>query len=255
MTSQRPRVGNGQPYARVVVAAPGGVVSEPQFGNNEVDLIVAALPPLRGRGDEYLYASLPLCILDTVYNLGATYVTVQNLIRRYCERYGLPRYRPSVDLLPSRVEQTTVADLIAQIEEVGSERFARDVLRNVRPTSPHKSAVLRSEAALRMAHVLDAHGISVLQDIQGRSADVGLRRALRAVPGQGPSTGVANLFMLAGDTDLIKFDRMVKRFLERVLDRRVTARDAQALLSDVSTRLGTTAGHVDYTIWEYESGG
>ena len=105
-----------------------------------------------------------------------------------------------------------------------------------------------------MARVLDAHAIKVLQDMEGRSADAELRRALRAVPGQGPGTGVANLFMLAGDTDLIKFDRMVKRFLERVLDRRVNARDAQALLSEVATRLGTTAGDVDYAIWEYESG-
>ena len=93
-----------------------------------------------------------------------------------------------------------------------------------------------------MAQVLDAHGISVLQDIQGRSADPDLRRELREVPGQGPGTGVANLFMLAGDPGLIKFDRMVKRFLEGVLDRRVNAREAQALLSEVAAQLGTTAG-------------
>ncbi len=227
---------------------------ESRSENDDADLIVAALPPLRARGDGYRYASLPLCILDTVYNLGATYVTVNKLIGRYCERYRLPRYRPSADVLPSREEQATVADLIEQIEEIGSQRFATDVLQNMRPTSPHPSAILRSEAALRMARVLDAHAIKVLQDMEGRSADAELRRALRAVPGQGPGTGVANLFMLAGDTDLIKFDRMVKRFLERVLDRRVNARDAQALLSEVATRLGTTAGDVDYAIWEYESG-
>ena len=167
---------------------------------------------------------------------------------------ALPRCRPGVGALPPRDEQATVADLIEQIEDVGTERFAAEVLQNMRPTSPHPSAILRSEAALRMAQVLAAHGISVLQDMEGRSADADLRRALRAVPGQGPGTGVANLFMLAGDTGLIKFDRMVKRFLERVLDRRVNARDAQALLSEVAAKLGTTAGIVDYTIWEYQSG-
>ena len=103
--------------------------------------------------------------------------------------------------------------------------------------------ILRLEAALRMAQVLAAHGISVLQDIQGRSADDDLRRDLRVVPGQGPGTGVANLFMLAGDPDLIKFDRMVKRFLERVLDRRANAWDAQALLSEVAAKLGHDCRH------------
>jgi hypothetical protein len=220
---------------------------------NEVELLIAALPPLRDRGDESRLASLPLCVLDTVYNLGATSTSVDKLIARYCERYGLPHHRPSAGELPPREEQATISDLIAQIDEVGPERFAAEVLQNVRPTSPHRSAILRSEAALRMAHVLDDHGISVLQDMRGRSGDDDLRRDLRAVPGQGPGTGVANLFMVAGDPDLIKFDRMVKRFLERVLGRRVSARDAQALLGEVAEWLGTTAGLVDYTIWEYES--
>jgi hypothetical protein len=219
----------------------------------DVELIIAALPPLRERGAESRLASLPLCILDSVYNLGATYLAVDRLIDRYCERYGLPHHRPSAGVLPPRDEQATVGDLIAQIEEVGPQRFAAEVLQNMRPTSPHRSAILRSEAALRMARVLDEHGISVLQDMEGRRGDADLHRALCAVPGQGPGTGVANLFMVAGDDDLIKFDRMVKRFLERALDRRVNARDAQALLSEVAARLGTTAGLVDYTIWEHES--
>lgn len=223
------------------------------MAKDEVELLIAALPPLRKRGDESRLASLPLCILDTVYNLGATYTSVDRLIERYCERYGLPHHRASAGELPPREEQATVRDLIAQIDEVGPERFASEVLQNMRPTSPHSSAILRSEAALRMAQVLDDHGISVLQDMRGRSGDDDLRRDLRAVPGQGPGTGIANLFMVAGDPDLIKFDRMVKRFLERVLDRRVSARDAQALLSEVAERLGTTAGLVDYTIWEHES--
>jgi len=105
------------------------------------------------------------------------------------------------------------------------------------PTQPIERSTVRARPAGFVTDVLAVAG-----------------RALRAVPGQGPGTGVANLFMLAGDTDLIKFDRMVKRFLERVLDRRVNARDAQALLSEVATRRGTTAGDVDYAIWEYESG-
>src|SRR6188768_2920279 len=58
---------------------------------NEVELLIAALPPLRDRGDESRLASLPLCVLDTVYNLGATSTSVDKLIARYCERYGLPR--------------------------------------------------------------------------------------------------------------------------------------------------------------------
>src|SRR5262249_9793218 len=185
-------------------------------------------------------------------NLGATYQSVEKLLARYCEHYGLPRLRPSAARLPPRGRQATVGDLIEQIEEIGPERFAREVVQNVRPTSPHPTAILRSEATLRMAHVLDAHGIGVLQDMQGRSGDDDLRRALCAVPGQGPGTGVANLFMLAGDTGLIKFDRMLKRFLERVLDRRVNAREAQAPPSEGAPRPRTTPRPAHHTHWGVE---
>ena len=228
-------------------------------GHDEVDLILAALPPIGERGDEYRYASLPLCILEAVYNLGARYTSVQRLIGRYCERYGLPRYRPRFDVLPPRREQANVADLIDQIEEVGPRRFAEEVLQNLRPTSSQPTAVLRSEAVLQVCRVLDGHGISVLQDMARRGADTGLYRELCAIPGQRQGTAITNLFMLAGDTSLIKFDRMVQRFLERVLGRSVNRNDAQRLLSEAAERLQRTtpwitAGHLDYAVWERESG-
>mgnify|MGYP003466554474 CR=1 FL=1 len=35
-------------------------------------------------GDEYFYASLPLCVIDAVYSIGVRYGSVRNVIRRYC---------------------------------------------------------------------------------------------------------------------------------------------------------------------------
>lgn len=63
--------------------------------------------------------------------------------------------------------------------------------------------------------------------------------------------------MLAGADHLVKPDRMIMRFLQRVLDRAVSAEEAQRLLGGVARVLSTggetvTAGSIDYAIWSHE---
>jgi len=58
-----------------------------------------------------------------------------------------------------------VSDLIHQISSVGQERFATEVMRNRARTSS-RGGILKAEASLRFAEVLQAHGIEVLQDLR-----------------------------------------------------------------------------------------
>ena len=144
----------------------------------DTQLVLAAIPPIRPRGAEFRYASLPLCILDAVYSLGEQYPKVEALVGRYVRHYRVPQHRPSFDVLPPRDEQLTTAKLAQQIEAAGPERFAGDILQNMRPTSSSRNAPLRSVAALEAARTLAAHGVAVLQDVARQDAD-DLRRASR----------------------------------------------------------------------------
>jgi hypothetical protein len=60
--------------------------------------------------------------------------------------------------------------------------------------------------------------------------------------------------MLAGADHLVKPDRMILRFLDRTLGRRVGPDEAQRLLSEAAAALGPTVstGQVDYAIWLQE---
>lgn len=218
----------------------------------DVNRVLAAMPPIVQRGPEFRYASLPLCILDAVYSLGARYASVEALVGRYATHYEVPRYRASFDQLPPRDQQLTTAELIGQIDELGDERFAADVLDNRRRAWSSYNAPLRSTAVRHAALVLDAQGVSVLQDMAGRDA-ISLRKALRTVPGwRSTDRGPAYLFMLAGDTSLVKPDRWVHRFIQRTFGHPVTDKEAQRLLAGAAEALGVTATDIDYTIWTHE---
>jgi hypothetical protein len=90
----------------------------------DVDRIVRALPVLPERGEEFRYASLPLCILDAVFSIGVRYESVQAVVRRYAPAYELPLHRAAA-AFPAEDIQANVGDLVRQIEAVGSERAGR----------------------------------------------------------------------------------------------------------------------------------
>jgi hypothetical protein len=206
-------------------------------------------------GDEFSYISVPLCILDAIFSINARYEGVRAAVLRYAKHYGLPVQR-GPDELPAADAQVTVSQFIDQIASHGPEGFARDILRNRSRTST-RGGILKAAASLQFAEVLRDHGVQVLQDLHRRSEDAILENDLRAVHGQGSGISVRYFFMLAGADHLIKPDRMILRFLSRVLGRPVCAAEAQELLSDAADRLrqkhsSVTAQSLDYVIWSRE---
>jgi hypothetical protein len=233
-----------------------------ETSSRDVDLVktnVAALLTTSSYdlGDEYFYASLPLCVLDAVFSVGIRYESVRAVVHRYCEHVGVPRLRPERSQLPSPRKQHTIAAFIAIVERQGVEAFATDVLANRCRTSTHGSSILKSDASLQFAKVLQRHEINVLQDITNRTGDTELDRDLRSIKGQSSGISVVYFFMLAGSDDLIKPDRMILRFLRRALQRPVSKSESQELLMQACKALqtsypGLTPRSLDHVIWNHE---
>lgn len=146
-----------------------------------------------------------------------------------------------------------VTALRARIEEHGPEVFAREVVRN-RQRTCRRGGVLKAEAALGYATVLERHGVLRLADVGGLLVDdprlVVVEAELAQVPGHG-AHGVRTgyLWMLAGSDDLIKPDRMVLGWLAGVLGRTPTVPEARTLLAAAASTLGVTARQLDHAIW------
>ncbi len=80
---------------------------------------------------------------------------------------------------------------------------------------------------------------------------------LRTVKGQGSGIAVRYYFMLTGADHLIKPDRMILAFLDRVLHRSVGELEAQTVFTQAAERLragypAVTAQGLDYAIWSSE---
>ena len=206
--------------------------------------------------DAYFYQSLPLCVIDAVYSIGVKYEGVQNVVKRYCVHFGLQEFRAPRDKVPPESEQQSLAALTEKMDEIGIERFTRDVFQNRQRTSA-RGGIQKSEAIFRFATALRKHGVNYLQDVPSKVSDAALEEELLKVRGQGSGISISYFFMLAGTEDLIKPDRWIGRFLKRCLNVEPTAEVAQFLISGVCDTLRTrhtklTPRLLDYVIWDHE---
>lgn len=221
-----------------------------------LDAVRAVVPPEPALAPEYYYAGLDLCVLDSVFSLGIRYNTVRHVVRRYSEYYGVPRFRTHGTAAPPRGQQPSVAVLADRIGALGPHRFAEEVVGNRCRTST-RNGILKAEAAARFARTLADHGVTHFQDVAEGMADEGLRSALQAIPGQSSGLSVDYLWMLAGDDDGVKADRMVVRFATRALGAPVSAREAAEHVRAAAYALqdevrALTPRMLDYLIWQTE---
>jgi len=206
---------------------------------------------------EYAYASITLAIIDAVYSIGVNYSGVRKTVGRYCETFGLNRFRPRRDCLPPPKEQESVSQLCAHFEERGSDRMAGEVFANRQRTSA-RNGILKAEAVWWFAQALRQEGIEYLQDVPP-IPNGGLDDAIRAIPGQGSGISLRYFRMLIGAEDFIKPDRMILRFIDDATGLRTSAVRAPLLLLHVTDHLRATNPNItprllDHALWEYQRG-
>ncbi|OBB84667.1 hypothetical protein [Mycolicibacterium peregrinum] len=218
-----------------------------------VDSLADAVAALNPKPRERRWTSLSLCIADAVWSIGADYdAVVVPVVRKLAANMGV--HHPTVPARqPIGTDPLPLTRLIAlTVDELTG-------LTNRQRTST-RNGILKSEAVLRHARVFVVHGVVGLPDAVGLFTDTArftaIDDALRAIPGEGGHGVRRNyLWMLIGDDDLIKPDRMVLRWLayHGVDVDPVGARDViAALVSAVGARLerDVTAWEIDHAIWD-----
>lgn len=226
---------------------------------SDADLIyeraLRVLPVHAQLTDDFFVASVPICVIDAVWSLGVRYENVQNVVRWYCERTGLPKLYDR-NAFPAREAQESVSAFCERLQGFGPEAAANDLFCNRCRTST-KNGILKSDAVHRFATVLRDHGVEQLQDIPEAMRSEALEKAIRAVPGQASGISLAYFWMLAGSDNHVKPDTMVMRFMEESLGRKVKEKEALPLLTEVSSDLEGYNPHMtprllDHLIWKYQ---
>ncbi|OZI06992.1 hypothetical protein BWI93_17145 [Siphonobacter sp. BAB-5385] len=205
---------------------------------------------------EYYYAHLPLCVVDSVFSMGVKYESVRNVVRRMEPLVGHTLFRDHGSLPIDPAQQISVAAFLEKVEHESPEKLALEVYRNKQRTST-LNGILKAEAVSRFLRVLADFDVQYFQDVPRLITDTNFEQKIKRIPGQASGICLSYFFMLAGNDQLIKPDRMVRDFLKAITGSTVTLEEAQVLLAEVSSQL-VLKGYemnprlLDNLIWNYQ---
>lgn len=209
-----------------------------------------------GIGWEYYYASMPLCVVDSVFSIGVLYEGVTNVISRISNHYKIEARAKRKHTLPEIKNQISTSEFLKLLELSPITLLASDIFKNRQRTST-KNGILKVEAVIKFLKVLKDFNIEYYQDIAKVINNESFDFCIKSIPGQKSGISMKYFFMLAGSKNLIKPDRMVIRFLQNASGKKFNLEDCQTVLSAVALQLNekefkVTPQLVDNAIWNYQ---
>jgi len=220
-------------------------------------------------GREYFYPSLPLCIIDAVFSIGVNYLSTKNTVSRYCLFFDLPNFSstreifeksemslPIADSFPTECEQETITAFLEKFSNRSPSQFAVEVFQNQQRTSTH-NGILKAEAVRDFALALNKNGINNFQDLAEHSDFEKIENDLLSIKGQSSGISIKYFWMLSGNKNQIKPDRMVCRFVEDAIGRSVSTKEAESIIIGAFEILSSQFNKLnlrllDYKIWCFQ---
>ena len=202
----------------------------------------------------YYYDSLPHCVIDAVFSIGAKYTSTTNVVKSYCAYYGLRVHNRSHD---QKGDKHTISQLIDHITSTGVIKSADVIFQNHQRTSS-RNGILKAEAVLRFSRVLQKYGVETLADMASKGLPLQAEAEIMSIPGQKSGLSLRYLYMLSGDDSQSKPDRHVMRFLKEHTGQDYSIQKAQDLLTEAAEMLRgkypqMSVRLLDYSIWNYMS--
>jgi hypothetical protein len=189
------------------------------------------------------HQSVGLSILDSIWSMGVNYDKhVVPVIRRY------RAFRISEGADP---EKDSANDLVSVFARVGGvEGFINGIAENRQRTSA-VSGILKADAVLLAAQGIQKLGLITPADVVKSQDDV--ENFWLKIKGQSSGISFGYFMMLLGQEG-IKPDRMIIRFLEKALARKVSTDEAREMLAEVAHKLNLSQIQLDHAIWNYQRG-
>lgn len=210
--------------------------------------------------DEYYYAHLPCCIIDAVFSIGVRYSSTRNVVIRYCEYLEIDRIRNNRNSeYPLREYQNSVDDLLNLYHTKGVDYITQKVFQNKQRTSSN-NGILKTEAVKHFASVLKTYNINHFQDLDIIENNLRFSEDIKKIKGQSSGISLKYFLMLSGNENLVKPDRMLKRFIAMSIKKNeieISDDDVQFAVQQIIERevfSGVRSiRHLDYLIWNFQS--
>jgi hypothetical protein len=116
------------------------------------------------------------------------------------------------------------------------QEMVEKIYQNKQRTST-RNGILKAEAAYRFAGVIQGYCVEYLQDVTKILGDEKFEAEIARIPGQSSGLSTRYFYMLAGDENFIKPDRMIRRFIQAAIGRELSMQECQELLLAAHTEL------------------
>ena len=234
--------------------------------DNEIKIIAdhfkKKIETIKPLSDAYYYNHLSLCVIEAVWSLGVKYQSVINVVQRYCTKRNLEPYRGKnlcdSSSYPEKTQQESITCFLQYVKEFSFCQLADTVFENCQRTST-RNGILKAEAVVKFAKVLLKYDVNYFQDIGRLENNIAFEGDINAIPGQKSGLSLDYFYMLAGDENRTKADRMIKRFLAVPIRREPNtisvpcAKDAlRRLFLVLDDDCIKSVRHLDNIIWDYQ---
>jgi hypothetical protein len=198
--------------------------------------------------DEYGYKHLPLCVIDTVFSIGANYASTRNTVQRFSNFTGINE--------DSR--EYSINQLLELYAKFGIHRMAGEIFHNRQRTST-TNGLLKAEAVLYFALEIFRNGANKFNDIHLILGNKQFEEGITNIPGQKSGISLRYFYMLAGSEDFIKPDRMIIRFLHDATGKIYSVEGSEKLLLGACKEItksfpALTPRKLDNLIWQHQRG-
>ena len=204
--------------------------------------------------DDYGYPILPLCVIDAVFSIGVTYTSTENVVNRFCAYFKIPNTFENPPLSPDKT--LSISEFIDLYDKNGISVMTEKVFQNRNRTSP-RGGILKSEAVYLFSQALKSFNVDYLNDMDKVVGNPKFESAIKKIPGQASGISLRYFYMLAGDKNYIKPDRMIMRFIEHVIGKKPSIEEATNLIIETCSLFNQahpklSPRKLDNLIWNYQ---
>lgn len=205
---------------------------------------------------EDYYTSLPLCVIDTVFSIGVKYESVKNVIQKIVEKLDIKKHHEIKYEFPVKKDQMTTSQFLDFIKNIDYQDLAENFYQNKQRTST-QNGILKAQAVSEFCLVLKKFDVEYFEDIDKVINNIDFEKQILNIKGQSSGISLKYFFMLAGNNDFIKPDRMIIRFLESATNKTFNLEECQEILTKVTAILkkevpNMNAKLLDNQIWNYQ---
>ena len=199
--------------------------------------------------DEFFPAHLSVAVVDAVFR-PALQDRAQEIVDRYCSRFGIRTIRAERWGPPPPAEQEALSDLIRHYDVLGTEVMMDDVFQSRECSLGTK--IPKAEIVVGAARALHDIGLDIIQNVSARLPGE-IEDTLRPLYGIDGRT-IRLLSTYLGGKDFVRGDFYLRKYVACALGcKMVTATRAESLVRKAAHELILSPRYLAHAIWRFAS--